>query len=509
MPKLQCIDHFVVLMLENRSFDNLLGGLYPKSAAFDGVDGSESNIGRDGTVYPLRAMPPEASIANLTVPNPDPGEAWSDINLQIFGPRQVESVANLNRPKPDAAADMSGFAESYTDVNGDPPRGDYNPQHIMSRYDPAQHVPALAQLAKAFAVCDCWFASAPCQTWPNRFFLHTGTAAGYENNQTGNVLNFTMPTIFNAFDNAHQRDGWAIYHHDVPQTLTLSKLRGRLQNFHMFDKFLKQAADGTLPHYSFIEPRYYSDIGGFPPRFNLPNDQHPPHIVTFGDELVASIYKALRSNIEAWKKTMLIIIYDEHGGCYDHVAPGRAAPPGHVPGDNPEPEFLFDRYGIRVPAVIASPYIQAGTVLRPSDEYPRDGATPFDHTSVISTLRSRFNLGNALTARDAAAPTLERVLNLDLPINLGPEPDDVKAVAFDPGLAYKVKMLFEPWNDFQNSLHDLARKLPQADHGRANLYLDRHKTTTNPNVDDGVSNGITAILAHAKHVVLQKLGIGK
>ena len=143
----------------------------------------------------------------------------------------------------------------------------------------------------------------------------------------------------------------------------------------------------TIP---FIEPRYYADVRLFPPRINLPNDQHPPHIVTFGDELVASIYKALRSNVEAWKKTMLIIIYDEHGGCYDHVPPGKATPPGAVPGDNPQASFLFDRHGVRVPAVIASPYVAAGTVLRPSDDYPHDGATPFDHTSVISTLRSRI-----------------------------------------------------------------------------------------------------------------------
>ena len=507
MTKLHRIDHFVVLMLENRSFDNILGGLYPKSAGFDGVDGSESVKDRNGKVYTLREIPDGLSVANLTMPNPDPGELWSDINVQLFGSSQVGAVGNCNHPKPDAIADMSGFVDSYTDLNCKPSRGENEAQSIMSRYNPAVHLPALAQLAKSFAVCDCWFASAPCQTWPNRFFLHTGTAAGYENNQIGNLLNFHMPTIFSAFDDAGQRDGWAIYHHDVPQTLTLSKLRARLQNFHLFDTFLDQAANGTLPHYSFIEPRYYADVRLFPPRINLPNDQHPPHIVTFGDELVASIYKALRSNVEAWKKTMLIIIYDEHGGCYDHVPPGKATPPGAVPGDNPQASFLFDRHGVRVPAVIASPYVAAGTVLRPSDDYPHDGATPFDHTSVISTLRSRFNLGNPLTARDAAAPTLERVLTLDQPNNLGPEPDDVKARSYDPGFIYKMRTLFEPWNDFQQSLHDVARKLLPADHGRAKVFLDRHKTTTDPHEDDGVRNDFTAMRARMKHMILQRLGI--
>ena len=146
-------------------------------------------------------------------------------------------------------------------------------------------------------------------------------------------------------------------------------------------------------------------------------------------------------------------------------------------------------------------------MLRPSDDYPRDGATPFDHTSVISTLRTRFNLGNPLTARDAAAPTLERVLTLDQPDNLGPEPDEVKARSYDPGFIYKMRTLFEPWNDFQQSLHDVARKLLPADHGRAKVFLDRHKTTTDPHEDDGVRNDFTAMRARMKHMILQRLGI--
>jgi phospholipase C len=227
--------------------------------------------------------------------------------------------------------------------------------------------------------------------------------------------------------------------------------------------------------------------------------------VTFGDELVASVYNALRGNVEASKKTMLIIIYDEHGGCYDHVAPGKAVAPGKGLCDNPSPVFGFDRYGVRVPAVIASPYINRGTILRPSDAYPGDGATPFDHTSVISTLRKRFDLGPPLTDRVAAAPTLECVLNLDAPQNLGPE--SVTPSSRKVGLFHKLKSLWEPWSDLQDSLHHVTRKLPPDDHGRAERFFERHVTSTDPDEADGVNSDARAMWAHFKYRTLQTLRI--
>jgi phospholipase C len=500
MTRLQSIEHFVVLMLENRSFDNLLGGLYPKSKDFDGVDGSESNKDRSGNVWPLTETP-GGDVAGLSVPNPDPGERWQDINVQIFGSGQLRGGAPYP-PRDGAVANMSGFVDSYTDPNGRPSRAGYDARQIMSRYKPDRDVPALAKLAREFAVCDSWFASAPCQTWPNRFFVHTGTAGGHENNYP-KALFFKMPTVFDSFDRAPSRPSWAIYHHDLAQTLTLSELVRKAQNFHLFDTFLRHAREGVLPNYSFIEPRYYSDIRLSPPQINLPNDMHPPHVVCFGDQLVATVYNALRGNVEAWKKTMLVILFDEHGGCYDHAPPPKAVPPSSVVGDNPN-RFAFDRYGVRVPVVIASPYIQPGTILRPSDNYPEDGATPFDHASVINTLRHRFELGDPLTARVEAAPTLERVLKLDAPENLGPE--TIAGSDCRVGWLYKIKSLFELWNDFQASLHEMARKLPTADHGRAQLFVDRHVTETDPQQPDGVNSDFGAIWAHAKHSTLKTCG---
>ena len=334
--------------------------------------------------------------------------------------------------------------------------------------------------------------------------MHTGTAAGYENNKT-DALFFKMPTVFGSFGRALSQPSWAIYCHDLSQTKTLSELTQNAQNFHLIDAFLRHAREGVLPNYSFIEPRFYSDIDLWPPRINLPNDMHPPHVVCFGDQLVATVYNALRGNVEAWKKTMLVIIFDEHGGCYDHAPPPKALPPGPVHGDNHQPRFAFDRYGVRVPAVIASPYIQKGTILRPSDNYPEDGATPFDHTSVINTLRHRFGLGAPLTARVEAAPTLERVLTLDAPENLGPE--TIAAADCKVGLAYKIKSLFELWNDFQESQHDMARKLPTADQGSAQKkFRDRHVTRTDPHRPDGVNSDFGAMWRRARYLAMKFFG---
>jgi phospholipase C len=504
MTRLQSIEHFVVLMLENRSFDNLLGGLYPKSKDFDGLDGSESNTDRSGNVWPLIETP-GGDVAGLSVPNPDPGELWQDINVQIFGSGQLHGGAPYP-PRDDAVADMTGFVDSYTDPNGRPSRVGYDARQIMSRYKPDRDVPALATLARQFAVCDSWFASAPNQTWPNRFFVHTGTAAGYENNASG-ALFFKMPTVFDSFDTAPSKPSWTIYYHDLSQTLTLLELIRKVHNFHTFKTFLQQAREGTLPNYSFIEPRYYSDISLWPPQINLPNDMHPPHIVSFGDQLVATVYNALRANVEMWKKTMFVIIFDEHGGCYDHAPPPKAPPPGPVHGDNPHPAFAFDRYGVRVPAVIASPYIKRNTILRPSDNYPEDGAAPFDHASVINTLRQRFGLGDPLTARVAAAPTLERVLSLGAPENLGPE--TITASDFKVGPLYKFNSMREKWNDFQASLHDMARKMPAANNKHVQEFVDRHVTQPDPQQPDGVNSDFGAMWGRGKYLALKPFRGGR
>ncbi|MBE1163038.1 alkaline phosphatase family protein [Dyella acidiphila] len=215
-----------------------------------------------------------------------------------------------------------------------------------------------------------------------------------------------METIFNRLTQAQR--SWRIYHHDFPQSATLtrlwSELPGRLLSFE--DHFMTDAMAGRLPNYSFIEPRYFADR-----LFNrLPNDQHPPHDVALSERLIARCYDAIR-NGAGWKKTLFIITYDEHGGNWDHVVP----PPAISPDDLRHDGFAFDRYGVRVPAVLVSPWIPAGTIARAPQ-----GRPPFDHTSILSTLRTLFGPFAPLTKRDEAAPDLVDILSLPEPSNDGP-----------------------------------------------------------------------------------------
>jgi phospholipase C len=367
------IRHVVVLMLENRSFDCMLGQLYPASATFDGLTGTEQNTwhnGADETPFPVWTDPAIGPPA-VFVPDPDPGESFQDIHDQMWG-------------KDGLSLSMSGFVDNYmAQPASQTPR---RPDAVMHYFTEVQ-VPVISQLARAFGVSDRWFASAPCQTWPNRLFTHTGTAGGDVDNTPLHVP-YMMPTTFERV--AAGGKSWGIFFHDFPQSATLGRLWSHPGGFHRFDNFLLDAAAGNLPSYSFIEPRYYPDIAGN----TMPNDEHPPHNVADGEELIATVYNALRAGPE-WRNTLLIITYDEHGGCFDHVPPGAAASPG-----GPTPDgFAFDAFGARVPAVIVSPYVPAGSIIRPQPDSP-----PFDHTSIFKTLQEVFGLDPApLTPRTAAA----------------------------------------------------------------------------------------------------------
>ncbi len=418
------IEHVVVLMLENRSFDSVLGKVHDGTPGFDGLTGAEGNVWHrpDGTTELVRVWnEPGMDPATAMIPNPDPGELFADVAVQIAGL--------------DGASPMGGFVDNYMRQPGTAPR---DPRAVMHYFTPGQ-LPVLSRLATAFGVSDRWFASVPSQTWPNRFFTHCGTAGGWVNNAPYHFP-YAMPTVFNLL-NAVGRT-WRIYFHDVPQAAALLRIwSDATKGFRRFGEFLSDAANGGLPAYSFIEPRYYTDVllG------QMPNDEHPPRNILYGEMLIASVYNALRAG-PGWHQTVLIVTYDEHGGCYDHVSPPTARPPGP-----PYPEgFTFDRFGPRVPAVIVSPSIAANSILRPP------GPTPFDHTSIIATLRRLFGLG-ALTARDAAAPDLTPWLG-GAPINDGPNRIEAPPVQTTPASVIASK-LRQP-NDMQKALAATAAQLP-------------------------------------------------
>ena len=188
-------------------------------------------------------------------------------------------------------------------------------------------------------------------------------------------------------------------------------------------------------------------------------------MVTLGEQLIADVYNCLRAS-KVWRKTLLLITYDEHGGCYDHVAPSAAAPPQPpVPGQT----FGFDRYGVRVPAVIVSPYVAPGTI------FGKSSAVPFDHTAIIATVRKRLGISGALTARDAQAPDLDSVLTLRRPTNLGPL--RLKALPYAPSPATAAVAQTKPLNSMQKALVGLAANLPPAPGSNLQIHSANLKAT--------------------------------
>jgi phospholipase C len=438
MAAIDGIEHVIVLMLENRSFDCMLGKLKPAGPDFAGLSDEESNPYQrsDGIV----AVPVWSSggmdATAATTPDPDPGEAFADMNQQLFGSSSPRSTL---RPS------MTGFIANFMSQPATDKARD--PQAVMHYFTPEQ-LPVLSTLARAFGVCDQWYASAPCQAWPNRFFAHTGTALGYVNNGDFPIP-FRAPSIFGRLSQCDR--SWRIYFHDMPQSVMLGDVwEQAFLHYRFFGQFLADALSSGLPSYSFIEPRYFSDLG-----FSIANDQHPPHNVTAGEKLIADVYNAVRSS-PCWKKSLLIITYDEHGGCFDHMPPPRAVSPD---GLGPE-GFPFDSYGVRVPAVIISPYMPQGTVVRSAPAGMAYAAPPypFDHTSIIATLRRLFELGDPLTDRDRVAPDLIDSLILPGPTNDGPWRVDFE----DPGIDQDAVRAFAlaPLTGHQDALSRLAQSLP-------------------------------------------------
>lgn len=388
------IEHFVVLMLENRSFDHMLGFLYtdkgnvsPLGHPYEGLTGKESDRDSNGHPVSVYKIDRETPYAYFT-PGADPGEGYFNTNEQLF--------SNHLAPKPVVPATNRGFVENfaYTLKWEKQEKWSILPgtkaAHIMGMFPP-EMLPVLSGLAKGYAVCDHWYGSVPTETLPNRAFLTMGTSQGRLSDKE---KTYTAPTIFGLLGR-HKRT-WSIYGYDKAPLSRASYTEithAPNKHFGLFADFQKAASEGTLANYVYLEPQWGK--GG--------NSQHPNYDVAKGEALILEVYNALR-NSPLWHKTLLIITYDEHGGCYDHVAP----PENATPPDNNVGQYGFDftRFGPRVPAVLVSPYIEAGTVFRVSKR-----SMPLDHTSILRTVEERFGLP-PLTKRDAAAPSFGDVLTL-------------------------------------------------------------------------------------------------
>jgi phospholipase C len=459
------IRHVIVLMLENRSFDHLLGNLPnvdgPRGRSnIDPLDGSRVPATFDATPT-SPALPDPANKGQLTG---DPVHDFVAVNRQLF---------EADDPAPGAPITCGGFIAAARQSKD--PDANRIAREVMRCFDTPKQLTTMAALAADFVVCDHWYSSVPGPTWPNRLFVHAATSFGTLDDQ---LRFFEGTTIYDRLDEAGA--DWAIYYHDVPQSACLHELIDRRDRvgrrcMRPVSEFFKDvrahrladATRHTLPAYVFIEPGYTEPAHGFfgrlldglkwlghllgfpiQPSQSHANDQHPPHDVRLGEHLIADLYDALRANEDVWQHCLFIVLHDEHGGLYDHDPPPSATPPDGL--RSATPPFGFDRAGLRVPAILVSPYLKTGTE-----------STPYEHCSIVRTVREHF-CPNAthLTDRDAAAPALRSALFTPTPRTDAPRrlarPTPVFAILRTGDAAG------QPLNDLQTHLLSLAAAVAAA-----------------------------------------------
>ncbi|REJ80701.1 MAG: DUF1508 domain-containing protein [Acidobacteria bacterium] len=453
-PGLANLRHVVVLMLENRSFDHMLGSL----PHVDGVVDAEGAVKADlfnrvdptddaSTTYrPVLG----AQFATPTIQQTSGGEyggpshSFPAATQQLFGVETVGSGDAETTPYGGGApstspASASGFVASFV---GELSRtfesnhtslaeqqaaakaaGEPDPVQEVMEVFTAEQLPAIHTLAREFCVCDRWHSEIPGPTEPNRLFMHAATSTGLTYNPWAHDI-LTAPTIYERIEQAG-RD-WAMYGFDLFDSANFDAIKDRDCGKLPMSRFFSDAEAGELPLYTFLCPRYADAPEG------RANSQHAPHDVRYGDQLIADVYRALRSS-SAWPNTLLVVTYDEHGGYYDHVEPPSAPAPDAATSPNafmqeearkygktylvgPNYDFAFSQLGFRVPAILVSPWIQRGVV----------DSTPYQHTSVLRFLEDLLGC-ESLGARDAAASSFAAALSLpeareDCPQTL-PSPD--------------------------------------------------------------------------------------
>ncbi|XP_010473071.1 PREDICTED: non-specific phospholipase C2 [Camelina sativa] len=426
------IKTIVVVVMENRSFDHMLGWMKKLNPEINGVDGSESN--------PVSASDPSSKKIKFGsgshYVDPDPGHSFQAIREQVFG-----SNDTTMDPPP-----MNGFVQQ---AYSEDPSGNMSAS-VMNGFEPDK-VPVYKSLVSEFAVFDRWFASVPSSTQPNRMFVHSATSAGATSNDPLSLAKgYPQRTIF---DNLDDEDiSFGIYYQNIPAVLFYRGLRKLkyVSKFHSYGlSFKDHAKKGKLPAYTVIEQRYMDTIS------EPASDDHPSHDVYQGQKFIKEVYETLRASPQ-WNESLLIITYDEHGGYFDHVpTPVRKVPsPDGIVGQEPF-LFQFNRLGIRVPTIAVSPWIEKGTVVHGPNGSPFP-SSEYEHSSIPATVKKLFNLSKPfLTKRDEWAGTFENILQIrkeprtDCPETL-PEPVRIRM-----GEANEKALLTE----FQQELVQLAAVL--------------------------------------------------
>jgi phospholipase C len=419
--RLTAIKHIVVLMMENRSFDQMLGYLTRDGLKdLRGLTGDEANPDERGRPCPVRPCDLSEPLEKLY----DPCHSAGCVAEQLQDHNQ---------------GFVRNFMNKFMTDEGLDPRFDPQYRDLVMRHYTGELLPVYDALARAYCVCDAWHSSVPGDTWPNRLYSLAGRHAKRAPPPLMDRIRSVLPgplkrkldsvPIYEveAFTRQLNRDQWRWYSHD-PATLRMSDKTYRdfrfwrmkpdalqLDNFTYFDRrrvsfvtewleqkiaardsFLDDAARGQLRDVSWIDPNFF-DAKVLDPDSN---DDHPPTSVIAGQALVLEVYEALYKS-KAWEDTLLVVVYDEHGGFYDHVEP---------PSVSDDPEFRT--LGIRVPALVIGPRV-AQHVCH----------TLFDHTALIKTILTRFVPEEGGQRERAIAAMPPRVQNAEhLGVVLGDRP---------------------------------------------------------------------------------------
>jgi phospholipase C len=415
-------DHIIILMLENRSFDHLFGFLdHPKK--FNGLNGTESN-----PISATNATKVNVYKTDKTSISPDPPHSHEEIMKQLD-----LGVGNKN----------DGFVAMF-DAKKAAQGGTSNRKEIMSVIDPTTPKKCgfiMAEIAKRFVLCDNWYSSVPGETWPNRNFAHAATSDGEVNITKKFYGNKTIYQVL-----AQNNLTWNIYHDGPPQSWVFYKLWfTKKGGFRDFDNFEQDVKEDKLANFIFIEPRHFA-LG------KQTNNMHPGNNSSDSDKdfksaenLVAYVYKLLNTNKKVFDKTLLLITFDEHGGYYDHVTPPACTPPDKKTTN----DFKFDQYGIRVPAIIVSPFVKKSTI----------DSTEYDHSSIAKSVFENFGIAKNLTARDKAANNfIDRNLVATKKTNLAPmnEHKIISARAKSKAITTEENIVY---NDFQKDLIELSQNV--------------------------------------------------
>ncbi len=348
------IKHVVVEMQENRSYDSYFGQLHNEGQP---ASPAEPTTGNPDPLVPGNTISPFLATSACTV---------ADLNHSWSGTHQEWDKGK-----------MDGFPAANVTT------GDLNGSRTMGYFDSAM-LPFYYDVANQFAIADHYFASALTQTFPNRFYLLTGTSFGHIKNDLPPANGFKQKTVFELLDKA--KISWKVYLSSFGIAQLFSYIRTHKSHLAKMTDYFKDASAGKLPQVSFVEA---SPFGGV----NVESDEHPSANVQVGQKFTHDVMQAL-VNSPNWSSSAMFLTYDEHGGYYDHVAPPAAVKPDNIapmlqPGDA---KAAFDRYGIRVPTIVVSPYAKKHFVSH----------TVYDHTSILRFIETRFGLPN-LTQRDKAA----------------------------------------------------------------------------------------------------------